>query len=250
MTNGDLPRREITVDPVLAVAIAAAIFCCVFFHGYEVFQYTLSIDEELMLWPINPLQYIQLGRWGGFLLSWLRTPLPVTSMMAGLTLYSTAFVLLMRQFQIKNWESVIVASGFFFGFPILLHAFAFSNLTLTIGLATLIAVSALRVANVRSVGRFLLAVLLVALSVAIYQSFFYLVLVIFLADLARQIWLADDFDWNGEWRRLVWHGAVVVSGLLLYGIVAAVLLKAFNQQLDYVPGYVRPESLAAHPLDI
>ena len=117
MTNGDLPRREITVDPVLAVAIAAAIFCCVFFHGYEVFQYTLSIDEELMLWPINPLQYIQLGRWGGFLLSWLRTPLPVTSMMAGLTLYSTAFVLLMRQFQIKNWELVIVASGFFFGFP-------------------------------------------------------------------------------------------------------------------------------------
>ena len=238
------------MDPVLAVAIAAAIFCCVFFHGYEVFQYTLSIDEELMLWPINPLQYIQLGRWGGFLLSWLRTPLPVTSMMAGLTLYSTAFVLLMRQFQIKNWESVIVASGFFFGFPILLHAFAFSNLTLTIGLATLIAVSALRVASVRSVGRFLLAAFLVALSVAIYQSFFYFVLVIFLADLARQIWLADDFDWNGEWRRLVWHGAVVASGLLLYGIVAAVLLKAFNQQLDYVPGYVRPETLAAHPLDI
>src|SRR5262249_15137066 len=133
----------------------------------------------------------------------------------------------------------IVASGFFFGFPVLLHAFAFSNLTLTIGLATLVAVSALRVASVRSAGRFVLAAFLVALSVAIYQSFFYFVLVIFLADLARQIWLANDFDWNEQWRRFAWHGAVVASGLLFYGIVVAVLLKVFNQQLDYIPGYVR-----------
>jgi hypothetical protein len=250
MTNGDLPRREITVDPVLAVAIAAAIFCCLFFHGYEVFQYTLSIDEELMLGGINPLQYIQLGRWGAFLLWWLRTPLPITPMVAGLALYSIAFVLLMRQFQIKNWESVVAASGIFFGFPVLLHAFAFSNLTLTIGLGTLVAVSALRVASVRSAARFVLAALLVALSVGLYQSFFYFVLVIFLADLARQIWLANDFVWKEQWRRFAWYGAIVASGLLLYGIIVGVLLTAFNQQLDYVPGYVRPETLAAHPLTI
>src|SRR5262249_42666750 len=95
-----------------------------------------------------------------------------------------------------------------------------------------------------------LAAFLVALSVAIYQSFFYFVLVIFLADLARQLWLATDFDWNDQWRRFAWHGAVVASGLLFYGIVVAVLLKVFNQQLDYIPGYVRTGALAAHPLHI
>ena len=29
-----------------AVAIVMAVFCSLFFHGYEIFQYTLSIDED------------------------------------------------------------------------------------------------------------------------------------------------------------------------------------------------------------
>ena len=147
MPNGSPPRTQIAVDCIPAVAILTAVFCVFFFHGYEIFQYTLSIDEELMLEKVDLLRFVQRGRWGTIALSWLRTPLPVTHMAAGLMLYGTAFVLLIRQFQVKNWESVIVAAGIFFGFPVLLHAFAFSNLTLTLGMGTLLAVSALDAAS-------------------------------------------------------------------------------------------------------
>src|SRR5262249_18270723 len=113
MTNESLSRQRIAVEPVIGVAIVMAGFCSPFFHCYEVFQHTLSIDEELMLYSPDLLRYFRRGRWGAFAWSWLRTPLPVTQLMTGLVLYGTAFVLLMRQLQVKNWESVIVAAGMF-----------------------------------------------------------------------------------------------------------------------------------------
>ncbi|MGH6824140.1 glucosyltransferase domain-containing protein [Methyloceanibacter sp.] len=247
MTNESLPRQQIAVEPVIGVAIVMAIFCSLYFHGYEIFQYTLSIDEELMLNKPDLLNYIRRARWGAFVVSWLRTPLPVTHMMTGLVLYGTAFVLLMRRLQVKNWESVIVAAGMFFGFPVLLYAFAFSNLATIVGLGALVSVGALCAANVRTVLRFFLATVLVAFVIALYQSLLYFLLVVFLADLARQIWLAKEFDWNAHWRRFAWYGSIILCGLLLYGLIAFALLKGFGQQLEYLPSYVRSDLLAAYP---
>ena len=250
MTNESLPRQRIAVEPIIGVAIVMAVFCSLFFHGYEIFQYTLSIDEELMLSKVNPLQYIRRGRWGAIAVSWLRTPLPVTHMMTGLVFYGTAFVLLMRRLQVQNWESVIVAAGMFFGFPVLLYAFAFSNLAPVVGLGALVAVCALYAADVRSMARFCLAALLVAFVIAVYQSLFYFLLVVFLADLARQIWLVNEFDWNTQWRRAAWYGSIILCGLLLYGLITLALLKGFGQQLEYLPSYVRTDLLTAKPVAI
>lgn len=250
MTNEPLPRQQIAVEPIVAAAIVMAVFCSLLFHGYEIFQYTLSIDEELMLGKSDPLRYIRRGRWGASVFSWLRTPLPVTHMMTGLVLYGAAFVLLMLRLQVRNWESVIVAAGLFFGFPVLLYAFAFSNLAPIVGLGALLSVCALYVASERNWPRFLLAALLVAFVTAIYQSLLYFLLVIFIADLARQLWLAGPFDWRTEWRRISWYGGVVLSGLLLYALISWILLKVSGQQLEYLPAYVQPDLLEAHTVAI
>ena len=250
MIKDSLPRQKIAVEPIIAAAIVSAVFCSLFFHGYEIFQYTLSIDEELMFGTTDPLRYIRRGRWGATVVSWLRTPLPVTHMMAGLVLYGAAFVLLIRRLQVKNWESVIVAAGMFFGFPVLLYAFAFSNLAPIVGLGTFLSVCALYTATERTWSRFLLAALLVAFVIAIYQSLFFFLLVIFLADLARQIWLAHEFDWNSQRRRFAWYGSIVICGLLFYALISWFLLKVSSQKLEYLPSYVRPDILAAHPTAI
>lgn len=250
MTDETLPRQQIAVQPIIAVAIVMAVFCSLFFHGYEMFQYTLSIDEELMLTKPDLLQYVRRGRWGAIIVSWLKTPLPVTHLMTGLVLYGTAFVLLIRRLQVKNWESVIVAAGMFFGFPVLLYAFAFSNLTPIVGWGTLLSVCALYLAAEGTWPRFALAALLVAVVIGTYQSLFFFLLVVFLADLARQIWLASEFDWNREWRRIAWYGSIILCGLVLYGLISWTLLKIFSQQLQYVPSYVRPDLLEAEPVAI
>ena len=227
-----------------------AVFCSLFFHGYEIFQYTLSIDEELLLTKPNLLQYVRRGRWGAIIFSWLKTPLPVTHLMTGLVLYSAAFVLLIRRLQVKNWESVVVAAGMFFGFPVLLYAFAFSNLAPIVGWGALLSVFALYVSAERSWSRLALAALLVAVVIGTYQSLFFFLLVVFLADLARQIWLASEFEWNRDWRRIAWYGSIILCGLLLYALISWTLLKIFSQQLQYLPSYVRPDLLEAAPRTI
>jgi Glucosyl transferase GtrII len=248
LNSGPLPRNTIELDLLLAVAVVMAVFCVLFFHGYEILQYTLSIDEELMLGTIDPLHYVQTARWGGIVLRWLKTPLPITPMVAGLGLYSTAFVLLVRRLQITNWESVVVAAGIYFGFPVLLHAFAFSNLTLTIGLGSLVAVLALWVASARSPARFILVSLLIAFGISLYQPFFSFVIVIFLADAARRIYLTKDLHWREQWLQLAWYGALVLSGLLFYGLIELALLNYFGQQLGYIPDLFQPAELASRPL--
>ena len=158
--------------------------------------------------------------------SWLKTPLPVTHLMTGLVLYGAAFVLLIRRLQVKNWESVVVAAGMFFGFPVLLYAFAFSNLAPIVGWGALLSVCALYVAAERNWPRFALAALLVAVVIGTYQSLLFFLLVVFLADLARQIWLASEFDWKTEWRRIAWYGGIVLCGLLLYGLISWTFSKS------------------------
>jgi hypothetical protein len=170
---------------MLTVAIAAAAVSCLFFHGYEVFQYNLSIDEELMLHEPDLLNYVRLGRWGAFFFSWLKTPLPVTSMFGGLALYSAAFVLLMRRLDVQHWQSICVAAVFYFGFPTLLYAFAFSNLTLSLGFGTLLSVLVVYVAGTRTPARFVLAAFGVAFVTAIYQTLLFFLIVVVLADVAK-----------------------------------------------------------------
>jgi Glucosyl transferase GtrII len=250
MTGEPKSRQLIAVDPVLATAVVVAVLCALAFHGYETFNYTLSIDEELMFGKEDLLRRIQRGRWGLLAVAWLRQPMPVTHFVVGLVLYGAAFVLLMRRFEVRHWQSVIVAAGPFFGFPVLLHAFAFSNLVPIIGAGALIAVAALYVVQERSPTRFLLASLLIAFLAATYQAMVFFLLVIFLADLARQIWLAKTFDWDEERRRLVWYGGSVLLGLLLYGVISFVLLKLSGRSIDYLPSYVQPNALVAHPAAI
>ena len=65
-----------------------------------------------------------------------------------------------------------------------------------------------------------------------------------------QIWLASEFEWNRDWRRIAWYGSIILCGLLLYALISWTLLKIFSQQLQYLPSYVRPDLLEAAPRTI
>ena len=249
MTTVVSPRRMATAE-ILAVALGVAAFCCLFFHGFEVFQYNLSIDEELMLHKVDLFNYIGRGRWGAIVVSWLRTPLPVTHAVGGLVLYSVAFFLLVRRLEIQHVESIIIGSCFFFGFPVLLYAFAFSNLILVIGLGTLISVLLLYIVDVQSFSRVFFASVIVAFVTAIYQSLFFFIVVIFLADLLRAWLQPKDVTWPVLGRRAGWYAVILLSGLFMYGLISFILLKIFNQQLTYLPSYLAPAKLASNPYSI
>jgi hypothetical protein len=233
---------------MLAVAIAVAAFLCLFFHGYEIFQYNLSIDEELMLQQPDLLRYVRLGRWGAFFFSWLKAPIPVMPMVGGLVFYSAAFVLLIRRLDVRHWQSICVAAVFYFGFPTLLYAYAFSNLTLGLGFGTLLCVLVVYVAGIRTAARFLLAAFGVAFVTAMYQTLLFFLFSVVLADIGKR--LLDEQGLNG--RAMVsytlWYGGILICGLLLYGLIYFSLLTYFNQSIEYLPNYFAPEKLSVDPI--
>ena len=105
---------------VTYAAVALAIACCLFFHGYEIFNFTLSIDEEVNLGGEDLFTYLQHGRWGlalRVLLLMPDTTVPIAAIATGLALYGTAFVFLIRQYRIQHWGAVAVAAPLYFGFP-------------------------------------------------------------------------------------------------------------------------------------
>ena len=93
------------LDPYSTIIIA--VVCCLAFHGYEVSNFTLSIDEES---AISNLFFIQQGRWGEAVRHWLLIPnssinIPLAPLATGLTFYSVAFVLFLQLVRVKYWEN-------------------------------------------------------------------------------------------------------------------------------------------------
>lgn len=236
---------------VIYAAAALAFACCLFFHGYEIFSFNLSIDEELSLGGEPYRDYLQHGRWGLALRYWLLmrdTTVPMASTATGLALYGAAFVLLIKKLKIQYWGSLAVAAPLFFGFPVLLYGIAFANIALTLGLGAFTAMLALYAADEMRPLRFAGAVFLVAFAIALYQSLLYFVIIVFAADYIRRIWSPAQPLNQEPLRRPVLYAAIILCGLALYALIAFLSLKAFGLQLGYVTQFVRPELVETHPL--
>jgi hypothetical protein len=240
-----LPPSASTPHEVLLAAVAAAIAGILLFHGYEIFNFTLSIDEEVNLAGEDLYANIQQGRWGQALRILLLLPdttAPVVSVGIGLALYGAAFVLLIRQLGIRHWASVAVAAPIFFGFPTLVQTIAFADLALALGIGALFIVLALRSAETLSGFGIGLATILVALAVSLYQSLLFLAIVVFVADLVRRSCSRIQLDRDALQRMAIYAG-IILAGVLLYAVVNALLLKALDLQLIYVDQFANPELL-------
>ncbi len=233
------------MSPVVVAAIVMALVCVLLFHGYEIFNFTLSIDEEHKLYFNNPATDVVQGRWGRALYYWLILPdttIPVTPIAVGLILYATAFVLLVKHFQLRQWQSAVVAAPLFFGFPTLIYDIAFNFLMFEIGLGSLATVLALRVATKIDVPRFIAAAALIAYATSLYQAFVYFAVILFAADLILRGWLRGE-GFDRDWlRRAVCYSGIILLGLLIYVVITIGFLWWFQFQ-SIASGYYRPDLL-------
>ena len=231
-------------NDVTIAAIVSAIVCCLFFHGYEIFNFTLSIDEETNLGGEPYFDYLQHGRWGLALRTWLFMPdttVPITAIGTGLALYGAAFVLLVRHYRIGTWGAVAVAAPLFFGFPVLIYLIAFSHVAFSLGVGAFAAVLALLAADSLRPFRILLSIFLIAFSISMYQSFLYFVVVIFAADMIRRVWAVDTSPDREAFHRMLCYAALVLFGVALYALIEFAVLRWFDLHIAYVTQFVRPD---------
>ena len=245
--QGVMITTTLITTPVF-VAAGMALICSILFHGAELINFSINADEEHLVGRPHPALYVLNGRWGQYLLSYFVLPeqvFPITSLAICLSALAASFVLLVKKFGIRSWQSVVVASPFFFGFPILLYNFAYSNNSFAIGLGILSSTAALYAAETRSVARFLATSALLAFGISVYQSVLFFAVVIFLAESL----FASELNGGSQstWRKWRWYASVFIGGIAIYFIVSYLLLAWYKANIIYLDSFIQVNALLDSP---
>lgn len=143
-------------------------------YSYELFNQTLSIDDELWIWAAIPNHdWIRQGRWGMFLVNCIlvNSSIPFFSLFTTLLFHAAAFWIiaggLAEQARCRFLLFPLFATA-----PIAYFAYTFNSLLPGLGVGILSAAVAVRLARAASAHRYLLlpAMVLGAFSIGCYQA--------------------------------------------------------------------------------
>lgn len=219
-------------------------------YGFELFGFSLSIDEELTSFGSAPELdvYLRVGRWGIYLLNYLIYPhsiLPFYPFFIAISTLALCSVLFTGTRE-TGTSSKLVFAIVFVTHPLHAHYLTFntSNLYYGIGMA-LTAVSFLMFEKSLSKGKWpvipyiLLSVVILAFSVSLYQAMipFFLVFASFWV-----IWrILEGHDTNllSSLRTILWILAVVIISIGLYKVLDIIIRQIVlgsgpENQLEYI----------------
>ena len=143
-------------------------------YSYELFNQTLSIDDEFLIWSAVPSQaWIRQGRWGMYLISciFINPCIPFATLFLTLVLNAVAFLIVFRCF-VKSNQCYFLLFPLFIAMPISYFAYTFNSLLPGLGVGSVCAAIAVRFASLaRSRWLFLLpAIILGAFAIGCYQA--------------------------------------------------------------------------------
>ena len=247
----NLTLSSVLITTPLVVAAGMALLCSFVFHGSELFNFSINADEEHVIGKPPLVIYALTGRWGLYLATLLVLPeqiFPITSLTICLSAFAVSFGLLVNKFQIRSWQSVIVAAPFFFGFPILLYIFAYNNNSFALGLGILSSTISLYITRKRSLPDLLMGALLIAFGISVYQAVIWFTILIYMADL---LFLSRQEEYvQSIWRTIGWYMIVLFSGMAVYLVVWYLFLLWFGAPVVYVDSYLHLDALFVSPLAI
>lgn len=223
-------------------------------YGYEIFNFSLSIDEELYGSTYEAdwwLLAISQGRWGLGLLGRVfphfgNIPMLATVVFcAGLGV--TAYVLARVMF--RSHSAQLAFAGILVSSPLWPHLVEFNITSWQIGigcaLITLAVFFMLSEYRIRDVA----AVCLLIFATGIYESLFLFFIVLLCIRHLSVVLGTAPVGASEERQRFPWlrYGLVSVCGMLGYLAVRHLLLAAFSLQLTYIQGFIRLSEFTTTP---
>jgi hypothetical protein len=221
-------------------------------YGYEIFNFTLSIDEEVFTHHGTLWASIGQGRWGIGILSRLFPPmgyLPMLSTLlfcAGLAVSGCVLARVLFRSHSAQWAFV----GLFVSSPMWPHIAEFNVLSWGVGVGCVMVVVCLLLVLAEHRLGHILAVGLLAFAISIYQN-----LLIWFPLLLCLRYLSDTFGLasvgsTDQARRFPWlrGGVVTVAGVVVYSAIESLLLKIFSMRLDYVQSFIRLSDFKTDPV--
>jgi hypothetical protein len=250
--NSSVSRLPAVIGPSAPHLALFTVGLLLLLYGYEIFNFSLSVDEEVHSKRLALRGGIGQGRWAIGVLAHVFPPLGSMPMLStvlfcaglGLTACILARVLFRRH--AAQWAF----AGIFVSSPLWPHIAEFNTISWGFGIGCVLLTFALLLTLAERRFGDIGAACLLAFATGIYQSFYawFLVLlcirhlsVLLGAAPVNQTKADEEFPWLRS-------GLVAAGGLLGYLAVARLLLAAFSLQLSYVQGYVRLAEFSTGPV--
>lgn len=224
--------------------VFALLIAAVCGYGFELFNFNLTIDEEIhATYSSAVVAWVTQGRWGMYILNKLffpHTVIPFAPLFAALVFHIAAALLLFEGWNIKSDPIKIIAGMVFITFPIISYMYTFSTINYGIGAGLfLVAMSLFLYAKLEGKLR-LFAVIPAAFSLGIYQGFLPALIVAYLVHILSS-WIRSGPPKIGE---LITVAGIHILSVAIYGAVQKTILTlGVFQESDYISQYIDIKSI-------
>jgi hypothetical protein len=208
-------------------------------YGFELFNFTLGIDEEVNALYGEPRIFVSSGRWGMYLLNRLLLPYPVIPFLPlflGLAFHVLGALLLLDAWQVQDKTEQVITGALFVLFPIVAYMYAFTILSYGIGIGLFLTGLSLWLFERGSGWRKAWAVLPAAFALGIYQGF-----ALTLAAAFLMTYLLPAFRGQPKnLRPLLQSAGVGLAAGGLYLLVHKLATTLIVPESNYIAGYFVP----------
>lgn len=209
------------------------IIWCIISFGFELFQYTESIDDEVFQLPTSFRFWAIQGRFTyGYVLGWLFRSLSVPffalffSQLCMLAAYILAFVDKKEVLGLLHY----IAMPLFLSAPILFYGYAFNILTPIIGFGFLLSIIAVLFFKQKKWWSILIGLLCGVLAIGCYQLFFTVIVLFLLFQLVKI--LEESSSFKQFVVEALWHGMFALGCFCCYTGVVKFILYCNKWQMD------------------
>lgn len=213
-----------------------AIVVALLTYGYEMTNFSLSIDEEVQSFDsANWLTWISQGRWGMGVLTYIFPNGLATMPFLPTFLFATSLALsavILSNIFTNSREEAFVFTGIFVSSPIWLHIGEFNTLSWGFALGLIVTAIAIKYINMRGTQNAVIAGICIGFSLAVYQGLFILYLTAALMICIKNEWDLASKQSSSFLRRNI----PIITDVLKSIIVAVVIYFLMNRIFMYLSG--------------
>jgi hypothetical protein len=230
-----------------AYLIVALSIIAIFAYGFELFNFNITIDEEVYSATYGPtINWVLQGRWGMYLLNKFILPytvIPFLPLSVALVFHIGAVLLILKSWDVRSKFEQIVIGAVSITFPLMAYIYAFTTINYGVGIGLFcIALSLYIYAKNNGYLRFF-AFIPAAFAIAIYQGFIPALIGAFLVHIILSEMQTEKFQINN----LVIISSIHILAFLTYYLIQEIII-AFGiiRGLGYISGYFDVAFLMDH----
>lgn len=220
-------------------------------YGFELFNLTLTIDEEIHAFLFEPKRWVEQGRWGMFLLNNFLFPqevIPFVPLFIALFFHLLAMLLLLHSWNVELTFEKIIVGSVGVAYPGMAFMYTFSTINFGIGIGLFLVALSLFIYVTNQKHNKFYAVIPAAISISIYQGFAVALALAFLIKI-----ISSEINSNSTKINVNAFFNIILVGvgaIVLYYLIQKFFMILFVTNIGYVDSFFDIDYLKTNTLTV